>query len=59
MQFASLTSEDSTMILVGLYDIVYDFHQQLTRRLPASLPKPAYGHPPTKKTKLPLGMLVR
>lgn len=58
MQFSSLTHEDSTMILLGLYDVVYDFHQQLTRRLPAYLPKPDQSHPPTKKTKLPLVMLV-
>jgi transposase len=58
MQFASLTNEDSTMILVGLYDIVYDFHQQLLRKLPPSLPKPDQSHPPTKKTKLSLVMLV-
>ncbi len=36
MQFASLTSEASTMILVGLYDVVYDFHQHLLRKLPQS-----------------------
>ena len=58
MQFASLTNEDSTIILVGLYDIVYDFHHQLLRKLPASLPSPDQAHPPTKKTKLPLVMLV-
>jgi transposase len=58
MQFSSLTNEDSTMILVGLYDIVYDFHQALLRKLPPSLPRPDQGHPPTKKTQLPLVMLV-
>lgn len=58
MQFASLTSEDSNMILIGLYDVVYDFHQQLIAKLPASLPIPDQSHPPTKKTKLPLVMLV-
>lgn len=58
MQFASLTNEDSTMILAGLYGIVYDFHQQLQRELPAHLPKPDRSHPPTRKTKLPLVMLV-
>lgn len=58
MQFASLTNEDSTMILVGLYDIVYDFHEQLLRKLPPSLPGPDQSHPPTKKTKLSLVMLV-
>ena len=58
MQFASLTNEDSTMILIGLYDIVYDFHQVLLRKLPPSLPTPDQTHPPTKKTKLPLIMLV-
>jgi hypothetical protein len=58
MQFALLTNEDSIMILIGLYDIVYDFHQALLRKLPPSLPRPEQGHPPTKKTKLPLVMLV-
>jgi transposase len=46
------------MVLLGLYDVVYDFHQQLTKRLPPSLPKPDHSHPPIKKTKLPLVMLV-
>ena len=58
MQFASLTNEDSAMILVGLYDVVSDFHGQLQRKLPASLPRPDQAHPPTKTTKLPLVMLV-
>jgi transposase len=58
MQFASLTNEDSTIILIGLYDIVYDFHQRLLRKLPPSLPAPDQSHPPTKKTKLSLVMLV-
>ena len=58
MQFASLTNEDSTIILAGLYDIVYDFHLQLLRKLPPSLPVPDQSHPPTKKTKLPLIMLI-
>jgi transposase len=58
MQFTSLTNEDSTIILIGLYDIVDDFHCQLQRKLPASLPRPDQAHPPTKKTKLPLVMLV-
>lgn len=58
MQFALLTNEDSTMILVGLYDIVYDFHQALLQKLPPSLPRPNQGRPPTKKTKLSLVMLV-
>ncbi len=58
MQFASLTHEDSTIILAGLYDVVYDFHGQLLRQLPPSLPRPNQSHPPTKKTKLPLVMLV-
>ena len=58
MQFASLTNEDSTMILVGLYDVVSDFHGQPRRELPASLPRPDQAHPPTKTTKLPLVMLV-
>jgi hypothetical protein len=58
MQFASLTNEDSTMVLLGLYDVVYDFHQALLRKLPPSLPAPDQTHPPTKRTKLPLAMLV-
>jgi hypothetical protein len=58
MQFTSLTNEDSTIILMGLYDVVYDFHWQLQRKIPASLPLPDQSHPPTKKTKLPLVMLV-
>jgi len=58
MQFASLTNEDSAMILVGLYDVVSDFHGQPRRELPASLPRPDQAHPPTKTTKLPLVMLV-
>lgn len=58
MQFASLTNEDSTIILLGLYDIAYDFHHQLLRKLPPSLPAPDQSHPPTKRTKLPLTMLV-
>jgi transposase len=58
MQFASLTNEDSTIILLGLYDIVWDFHHALLRKLPPSLPTPDHSHPPTKKTKLPLVMLV-
>jgi hypothetical protein len=44
--------------LVGLYDVAYDFHQALLRKLPPSLPTPDQAHPPTKKTKLPLVMLV-
>lgn len=58
MQFVSLTNEDSTTILLGLYDIVWDFHQGLLRKLPPSLPAPDQSHPPTKKTKLPMVMLV-
>lgn len=58
MQFVSLTNEDSTMVLLGLYDVVHDFHQALLRKLPPSLPTPDQSHPPTKKTKLPLVMLV-
>lgn len=58
MQFASLTNEDSNTILLGLYDVSYDFHQALLRKLPPSLPRPDHAHPPTKKTKLPLVMLV-
>ena len=58
MSLSSLTNEDSTIILTGLYDVIYDFHQVLTRQLPASLPRPDQSHPPTKKTKLPLPMLV-
>lgn len=58
MQFASLTNEDSTTILLGLYDVTYDFHQALLRKLPPSLPAPDQTHPPTKKTKVPLVMLV-
>jgi transposase len=58
MQLALLTNEDSTIILVGLYDVVYDFHQALLRKLPPSLPRPKQDHPPTKKTKLPLVMLI-
>lgn len=58
MSLSSLTNEDSTIILLGLYDVVYDFHQQLLRKLPPSLPTPDQLHPPTKKTKLPLVMLV-
>ena len=58
MQFASLTNEDSTTILIGLYDIVYDFHHLLIAKLPPSLPTPDQAHPPTKKTRLPLVMLV-
>lgn len=58
MQFASLTNEDSTTILLGMYDIVWDFHHALLRKLPPSLPTPDQAHPPTKKTKLPLVMLV-
>lgn len=58
MQFASLTNEDSTTILLGLYDIVFDFHYALLQKLPPSLPAPDQNHPPTKKTKLSLMMLV-
>lgn len=58
MQFASLTDEDNTMVLIGLYDVVWDFHQALLRKLPPSLPTPDRAHPPTKRTKLPLVMLV-
>jgi len=58
MQFASLTNEDNTMVLVGLYDVVWDFHQALLRQLPPSLPRPDQSHPPTKTTKLSLVMLV-
>jgi hypothetical protein len=46
------------MVLVGLYDLVFDFHQALLAKLPPSLPVPDQTHPPTKKTKLPLVMLV-
>jgi len=58
MQFASLTDENYNIILIGLYDVVWDFHQELIKQLPPSLPKPDQAHPPTKKTKLPLVMLV-
>jgi transposase len=58
MQFASLTNEDSTMVLLGVYDVVSDFHQALLRKLPLSLPTPDQAHPPTKKTRLSLVMLV-
>lgn len=58
MQFVSLTNEDSTTILLGLYDVVWDFHHALLRKLPPSLPSPDQSHPPTKKTKLPLAMLA-
>lgn len=58
MQFSSLTDEDNTMILIGLYDIVWDFHQLLLAKLPPSLPRPDHGHPPTKKTKIPMVMLI-
>lgn len=58
MQFASLTNEDSTTILLGLYDVVWDFHHALLRKLPPSLPVPDQTHPPTKKTRLSLVMLV-
>ena len=58
MQFALLTDEDNTMVLLGLYDVVWDFHQALLRKLPPSLPAPDRAHPPTRKTKLPLVMLV-
>jgi hypothetical protein len=58
MQFASLTNEDNIMVLVGLYDIVWDFHQALLKQLPTSLPRPDQMHPPTKKTKLSMVMLV-
>lgn len=58
MQFTSLTNENNIMVLVGLYDVVWDFHHALLRKLPLSLPRPDQTHPPTKKTKLPLVMLV-
>jgi transposase len=58
MQFASLTNEDSTIVLAGLYDVVSDFHRALLRKLPPSLPVPSQSHPPTKKTRVPLTMLV-
>lgn len=58
MQFSSLTNEDSTMVLLGLYDVVWDFHQALLRKLPPSLPTPDQTHPPTKTTQLSLVMLV-
>jgi hypothetical protein len=58
MQFASLTHEDSTTILASLYDAVLDFHRALIRKLPPSLPSPDQAHPPTKKTRIPLVMLV-
>jgi len=58
MQFTSLTNEDSTIILVGLYDVVSDFHERLVAKLPATLPTPDASHPPTKKTKLGIVMLV-
>jgi membrane-associated phospholipid phosphatase len=28
------------MVLIGLYDVVWDFHQALLRKLPPSLPMP-------------------
>lgn len=46
------------MVLLGLYDVVFDFHQALLRKLPPSLPTPDREHPPTKRTRLPLVMLV-
>ena len=58
MQFASLTNENSTTILLGLYDITWDFHHALLGKLPPSLPMPDQTHPPTKKTKVSLVMLV-
>ncbi len=58
MSFTSLQQEDRTMVLCGLYDLVFDFHQMLIAKLPPSLPTPDQTHPPTKKTKLPLVMLV-
>lgn len=58
MQFSSLTTEDSTTILLGLYDVTYDFHQALLRKLPVSLPTPDQTHPPTRKTKVSLVMLA-
>ncbi len=38
MQSASLTNEDSTTILLGLYDVVRDFHRALLRKVPPTLP---------------------
>jgi Transposase DDE domain len=58
MSFTSLQQEDRTMVLCGLYDLVVDFHRLLLAKLPPSLPMPDQSHPPTKKTKLPLVMLV-
>jgi len=58
MSFTSLQQEDRIMILIGLYDLVVDFHRLLIAKLPPSLPMPDQTHPPTKKTKLPLVMLV-
>jgi hypothetical protein len=56
--FATLTSENNTMVLVGIYDVVYDINKELLEQLPPSLPRPDQSHPPTKKTKIPLVMLI-
>ena len=58
MQFTSLTNEDSTIILIGLYDIISDFQDQLDKKIPKSLPTPDRNNPPTKRGKLPLRMMV-
>lgn len=58
MSLTSLTSENNTIVLIGLYDVVWDFHQALLRQLPPSLPRPDHEHPPTKKKKLSFVMLV-
>jgi transposase len=58
MSLSSLSQEDNTTILIGLYDAACDFHRGLLGYLPPSLPAPDHGRPPTKKTKLSLVMLV-
>jgi transposase len=58
MNFTPLTNENNTIVLIGLYDIIYDFHQLLIAQLPTSLPKPDQSNPPTKRTRLSIVMLV-
>jgi len=58
MPLYCLSQEANTMVLAGLYDVVYDFHHALMAKLPPSLPVPDHSQPPTRKTKLSLVILV-
>jgi transposase len=58
MHFTSLTNNNSIIILIGLYDIISDFHVRLQKRIPIDLPKADNNNPPTKKAKLPIKMMI-